>query len=158
MKTAKEKAEEWGCSKSTVKNYCASGIIPPAEKTGPRGGWMIPDEWGKPPMSRHGLCYLLDTIVQLNSGVQYGEIQFGYSDETIKSGYGYLISHAFMSSIDINHLDRELGNATVTPRGTALIERENNERKDGTKFKVHGGLAANAGIVSAEFGGVVTND
>lgn len=149
-KSVKEKALEWGCSKSTVKSYCSSGIIPPAEKTGNRGAWMIPDDWPKPPMTRHGLCFLLDTIYQLNCGVSYQSIKWGYQDKQVVDGYNYLVGAAFMSSIDTNELSNTLVSATVTPRGEKLIERENYESKGKTSFKAHIVAKANVGLGSIE--------
>jgi len=157
-KTAKEKAKEWNCHESTVSKYCASGIIPPATKEGKPAKWQIPDDWNKPPMGRHGLCYLLDTIYQLNHGVEYSALKFGYSEDETKKGYEYLISYAFMSTIDVEKLSEELKNATVTPRGKALIQRENTESKGKTTYKAHVTATANIGVASIEVGAEVSNE
>ena len=151
MKNVSEKAREWDCSVSTVKRYCASGIIPPAEKRGIRGAWQIPDNWNRPPMTRRGLCYLLDTIYQLNHGVLFGDVSWGYSEDEVKSGYSYLISSAFMSSFAVNDLENALANATVTPRGAELIDRENRENKK-TRFRAHLTGRANIGLAELEGG------
>ena len=157
-KTIKEMAKEWGCSESTVRNYCASGIIPPAEKLGSPRRWRIPDEWPKPPMTRHGLCFLLDTVYQLNHGVRYSSLKWGYPDDEVKAGYDYSISSAFMSYIDTACLPEKLVDATVTTRGAELINRENNESKGKYKFKAHITTKVNVGIVSIEAGGEISNN
>lgn len=156
-KTVKEKAKEWGCSESTVRSYCSSGIIPPAFREGKLKKWMIPDNWDKPPMARHSLCYLLDTIYQLNNGVAYDAIKWGYKSDDVKKGYDYLIGAAFMSTIDTNHLESALISASVTPRGKVLIEKENTESKGKTSFKAHVTATANVGIASVEVGAEVSN-
>ena len=151
--TTKEKAKEWGCTEKTVRQYCNDGIIPLAEKVGRR--WQIPDDWGKPPMTRHGLCVLMDTIYQLNHGVSFDSLKWGYSDETIKAGYDYLISVAFISTIDTSKLSEELINSTVTPRGKEIIDKEN--AKNHCHYNVHITARANLGIISLEGGGEVSN-
>lgn len=156
-KTVKEKAKEWGCSGSTVTKYCSSGIIPPATKEGRPAKWQIPDEWPKPPMSRHGLCFLLDTIYQLNHGVIYENLKMGYALDEVREGYKYLISSAFMSFVDVNDLKSSLSGATVTPRGAALIEKENIESKGKMNFKAHGTIKTTIGVASAEVGAEVSN-
>lgn len=157
-KTVEQKSKDWGCSSATVRKYCASGLIPPAEKVGRMHKWMIPDEWPKPPMSRHGLCFLLDTIYQISSGVEYKAIKWGYSREDVIAGFEYLIGAVFMSTIDTNNLENELGNAFVTPRGEALIEKENSE--GGRKIKYTARLKGKAsfGIGSLEAEGELSNE
>lgn len=157
MATTKEKAEAWGCAQTTVRDYCASGIIPPAEKKGVPPRWDIPDAWPKPPMGRHGLCYLLDTVCQINSGVAFDSIAWGYRADTIRCGYEYLISSAFMTTIDTRKLESTLADAKVTPRGMSLIERENQEGKSKTKFRAYASLRADIGLASLEAGGEVAN-
>ena len=156
-KTVQEKAKEWECSPSTVTKYCSSGIIPPAEKVGKPAKWIIPDEWPKPPMTRHGLCFLLDTIYQLNHGVRYEDLKMGYNANELKNGYEYLISSAFMSSIDIDNLIGTLRSSIVTPRGEALIEKENKESKGKVNFKAHVTAKATIGLASVELGADVSN-
>ena len=151
-KTVKEKAKEWKCSESTVRSYCLSGIIPPAIQIGKLKKWSIPDEWPKPPMPRHGLCYLLDTIYQLNNGVTYDAIKWGYKIEDVKKGYDYLISSAFMSTIDTNNLQSSLLSASITPRGKSLIEKENSESKGKTSFRAYVTGKVNVGVASVEVG------
>jgi len=148
-KTVNEKAQEWNCSDSTVKRYCVSGIIPPAEKDGRR--WLIPDEWPKPPMTRHGLCYLMDTIYQLNHGVAFSAIKWGYPEEEVVKGFAYLIGAAFITTFDPQNMAEELVNSSLTPRGEALIERENAESKVKTSYKAHMTTGINVGVLSAEF-------
>ncbi|WP_332306272.1 MULTISPECIES: helix-turn-helix domain-containing protein [Enorma] len=157
MATTKEMARKWGCSESTVRNYCASGIIPPAEKSAFPSKWIIPDDWPKPPMGRHGLCFLLDTICQLNNGVEYESIRWGYKPSDIQKAYAYLISAAFMSTIDTNHLSTELQKSIITPRGAELIERENREGKSSTKFRANFKVAGDVGVASFEVGGEMLN-
>ena len=97
-KTVKEKAKEWGCSESTVRSYCSSGIIPPAFREGKLKKWMIPDNWDKPPMARHSLCYLLDTIYQLNNGVAYDTASLA-----IKMSW-FMFNASFVQSSIVNTL------------------------------------------------------
>lgn len=152
----KQAAEKWGCSVSTVKKYCASGIILTAEKVGMRNKWEIPDECLKPPMSRHGLCCLLNIIHQLNSGVEFSALDLGYSDDQVNAGFEYLVRNAFMSTIDLSNLADELKSATVTSLGKKLIELENNSRSK-THFVAHMKSTANLGVASIEVGGIVSN-
>ena len=148
-KNIREIAEQWGCDEDTVRRYCASGIIPVAEKI--KRKWSIPDEWPKPPMTRHMLCFLLDTIYQLNHGADFRALKFGKRAEEIKAGYDYLISSGFMSSIDTTKLETDLVKAIVTPRGEALIKRENIENnKKSIHFKSHVMAKANVGVASVE--------
>lgn len=155
--TVKEKAKEWGCSQTTVRDYCTSGIIPPAEKKGRPPKWEIPDAWPKPPIGRHGLCYLLDTVCQINNGAAYSSITWGYKTDVIRQGYDYLISSAFMSTIDTGNLESTIAEATVTPRGMSLIERENREGKSKIKFRAYTSFKADFGLASLEAGGEVAN-
>lgn len=157
MATAKEKAKEWNCSPRTVTEYCSSGIIPPAEKNGRFGGWEIPESWPKPPMRRHQLCFLLDTIDLIHLGAVYGELEMGYPREKILDGYRYLVSSGFMTSFDLSDLDNDLGSAYVTNRGVALIESENAAIKTSVKFTARARAFASLGIASVEAGCEVSN-
>lgn len=156
-KTTADMARKWGLSTSTVRRYCASGIIPSAEQNGRFGSWRIPDEAEKPPLSRHGLCFLLDTISQLNNGVKHKDLKWGYKEDTIIAGYDYLIGCAFMSSIATNNLENELINARVTPRGEELIKRENDESKGKTNYKAYISGKVSVGVASIEAGIELTN-
>ena len=151
----KEASKKWNCSVETVRNYCASGIIPQAEKMGKT--WNIPVGCKKPPMTRHGLCFLLDTIYQLNNGVSYEAVSWGYSMSEVRKGFDYLISNAFMTSIDVNRLNKELKNASVTDRGKNLIERENSENKNRPNYKAYVSTEANFGIAKVGLGGEISN-
>lgn len=157
-KTIKETARRWKVSEATARKYCQSGIIPPAEKIGKRGKWMIPENWDKPPMTRHGLCYLLDTVYQLQHGVSFVQIQWGYTKDEVKEGFRYLASSAFISSLDIDNLESALLAAVVTPRGVDLINRENKESEGKTNYKVALSAKANIGLLSAEAGIELTNE
>lgn len=108
-------------------------------------------------MRRHGLCFLLDTICQLNCGADYNSIQWGYKPEDVRNGYDYLISSAFMSTVDTNSLPDELKNSRITPRGAELIERENREGRSKTKFKAYIAVRGNFGVASFEAGGEMTS-
>ena len=152
-KTTKEKAKEWGCSDRTVRDYCASGIIPPAEQL--HGKWDIPDEWPKPPMTRHKLCFLMDTVYQLNHGSKFDDIRWGFSDVDVIKGFNYLLGAVFISNLDTKHLAETLKDAIVTPRGAALIAKENEVSK--VKFKAHITAKADLGPVSLEIGGEISN-
>lgn len=157
MSTAKEKAKEWNCSPRTVAEYCSSGIIPPAEKNGRFGGWEIPENWPRPPMRRHRLCFLLDTIYQLNSGVSYSALKWGVSDSDVIAGFDYLISAAFMSTIDTGNLAHELRRATVTPRGQQLIEADNRANNGKTHYRTHINAEAGIGLAKVNVGGEISN-
>lgn len=157
MATVKEMAKKWGCSESTVKRYCASGIVPPAEKTGVSSKWIIPDDWPKPPMGRHGLCFLLDTVCQLGCGVEYKSIRWGYKPDEVRNGYAYLVSSAFLSTIDPNNLETSLVKAQITLRGAELIDKENQEGHSKIKFRAYLALKDPLGIASLEVGGEVKN-
>lgn len=145
-------ASKWGCSPSTVRTYCRSGIIPPAEKVGVMKKWYIPDEWEKPPFTRTGLCYLMDTIEQLKEGVVFAKIKWGYPEEKIKEGYDYLISHGFISSFDLNRLEYELFNSSLTSRGKDLLNRERQENRKLVVEEQHRGVEFDAGVLKGVFG------
>jgi hypothetical protein len=153
-KNLKELENEWGYKASTIRKYCASGIIPPAEKN--KGKWVIPDEWPKPPMTRHRLCFLLDTIFQLKHGAIFDALKLGNKEE-VKAGYDYLISSGFISFFNTDNLSHELVNATVTPRGEALIERDNKENKKSAHFTAHLTAKAGVGLASVEGGIKLSN-
>ena len=156
-KSIVEKSKEWQCSASTIRRFCQSGIIPPAEKQSSNGRWQIPDDWPKPPMTRHALCFLLDSIYQLKSGVDFNDIRFGYSNEEIKQGYNYLIWAAFMSSINTDNLSKELAHSNVTPRGEALIKREIDEGKSHYSSSAYLDAKLNLGVATLTIGGKVNN-
>ena len=149
-KTIAQKAYEWKCSESTVRRYCASGIIPTAEQVGVRKVWQIPDDCKKPPLTRHGLCFLLDTIYQLNHGARYDPSSWGYAEETIRAGFEYLVSFAFMTPFSWENAESELKGCSVTPRGEELIRRENAESQGKVSFQAHVSAKANLGIASVE--------
>ena len=153
----KQAAEKWGCKASLVRDYCSAGIIPPAEKAGQRGKWTIPDDWPKPPMTRHGLCFLLDTVYQLNAGATYDSVKWGYPIDTVTAGYEYLTGSAFMSAINIKKLESELMKAVVTPRGLDLIQRENDKGKSKIKFTAGIKARATVGFASFQAEGGVSN-
>lgn len=157
-KTAEEKAREWNCSISFVRKCCSSGLIPPARKVGRMHKWMIPKDWPKPPMPRRSLCFLLDTIHQLNCGVTYNAIEWGYPNDDIVAGFNYLVRTAFISTIDTANLAHELQGATVTPRGQDLIERENRESEKDVRFTAHVKAKASVGVASLEFNGGLSNE
>ena len=156
-KTTTGMAKKWGLSTSTVRRYCSTGIIPSAEQIGLLRRWSIPDEAEKPPLSRHGLCLLLDTIYQLNNGVDYKSLKWGHTKKNVKAGYNYLVSCAFMSTINTNNLEKELINARVTPRGEELIKRENDESKGKTNYKAYISGKISVGVASVEGGIELTN-
>ena len=108
-------------------------------------------------MGRHGLCFLLDTICQLNCGVEYESIRWGYEAKEIRDGYDYLVSTAFMSTIDTSNLTVELKRSHITPRGVQLIEKENEKGRSKTKFTAYAKIRGSIGIASLEAGGEVSN-
>jgi len=124
--TLREKAKEWDLSKNAVRQLCMQGVIPTAERF-PGIRWRIPANCPKPPMSRHGLCFLLDSIYQFNDGATFDMTQWGYSIEQIKDGYEYLISLGFMTPFNWDNKEEELPLCRVTQRGSDLITRANNE-------------------------------
>ena len=66
-------------------------------------------------------------VCQLKCGVEYDSIQWGYKAKEIHDGYDYLISSAFMSTIDTDNLSEELEKSVITPRG-AGADRERKPR------------------------------
>ncbi len=154
----KEASKKWGCSQSTVRRYCKSGIVPLAEKVGTFKKWDIPDDLDKPPLTRFRLCFLMDSIIQIsNNDIDFDKISWGISEEELKNGYDYLIKNMFVSSFDVNNLKDELKKAKLTERGISLIQREIDESKNETKFSAYVKLKGNVGIVGAEIGGEVSN-
>lgn len=158
MKTAKRMAEEWGVSKSTVIRWCASGIIPPADQAGKMKVWAIPDDWPKPPMARHGLCFLMDTICQIISGANIYKLKFGYEAERVAKGYQYLIDAGFITAINTDDLQAELPKARILPRGEDLLERENKDSKGKVNYKVTIAAKATIGVASIQATGSFGNE
>lgn len=152
----KQASKKWECSASTVKRYCKSGIIPPAEKI--RNKWVIPDNCEKPPLTRRGLCYLMDTIYQIKDGVDVENITWGYSEDYVRRGYNYLISFAFITFFNVKNLESDLGTASVTPRGKELIIREYKESKG--KYRINTTLRGeiNIGLARAEIETEILNN
>lgn len=156
MKSASEMAEKWGYSTATVRKYCNTGVIPPAEKKKAR--WCIPDDWPRPPMGRHALCFLMDTLYQVNHGVKLDAIKWGYSVEDVRNGFKYLMEAAFISTFNIDNFEVEVAQASVTPRGQELIALENEACKGKYFYKAH--VNAKVGIppfASTDFGVEVSN-
>lgn len=141
-------AQKWNCSESTVRKYCRSGIIPTAEKIGLRNKWQIADDSPKPPMTRHGLCYLIDTIYQLKKGADYQQIVWGYNTQQVKAAYRYLIGALFITAFNVDNMAEELKHAKLTPRGLDLLKREIQENKNGVKFKTALNATLNLGVAS----------
>ena len=57
----KEASKKWGCSESTVREYCKNGLIPLAEKKG--FNWDIPDEMQSlPPVTLNKAVFLMKCI------------------------------------------------------------------------------------------------
>lgn len=144
--TTSEKAREWGYSESMVRKLCRSGVIPPAEKVAVK--WDIPDRWPKPPLTRHKLCFLLDTINLIHNGSSYTDFKLGYLEDVIKESFQYLISVGFMTEIDINHIDRDLETAAITTRGVDLMRREENDSNGSIHFHLRAGGNINLGVAS----------
>lgn len=143
----KQASKKWRCSASTVRRYCNTGVIPPAEKI--RNRWVIPDDCEMPPLTRYGLCLLMDTIYQIKDGVDVKKIRWGHSDETVRRGYEYLVGYAFISSFDVNRLESELKHVTITSRGKDLILREEKEGKSKYTFNTRLWAEINLGVVNA---------
>ena len=141
---------EWGCSASTIREYCRSGIIPPAEKVGRPMRWAIPNGWPKPPMTRHGLCFLMERIELLKEGVSFDAIRWGYSYEKVVAGFDYLVQAGFISTVDTSELATSLLKAKITTMGNELLKREKNENGVTTKTTVSAGVKVNLGVVSTE--------
>ena len=158
MRKAREMAVKWNCCNSTVVRWCASGIIPPAEQTGKTKTWMIPDDWPKPPMTRHGLCFLIDSICQTVNGANSQELKLGYSDEKAKEGYQYLVDAGFISNINPAKFRTELISARILPRGEELLRREAEDSNGKINYKVTLAAKANIGIASIEATGSVENE
>lgn len=130
----KQASKKWGCSSSTVRNYCSSGIIPPAEKIGRK--WVIPDDCEKPPLTRHGLCFLMDTIDQIDEETDVKNIKWGYSEEKVREGCEYLKDYLFISSPQKYNFELLLKTARITNCGHALIERQAEKNKGKYKIKL----------------------
>lgn len=144
---ATQAAEKWGCSASTVREYCRSGLIPPAEKSIKFPfKWDIPDEWEKPPLTRVGLCELIEKIEQIKEGVKFESIKWGYSIEKIREGYAYLIGYGFISTFDLDKMESELDNVSLTKRGKELLERKVQESHQKAK-ETHINAEMNLGVV-----------
>lgn len=133
--TTRETAKRWGCSQKIVQSYCIDGIIPSAEKRG--FFWDIPEEAEKPPLSRHGLVLLLDTVNQLADGVVIKIKKIGYKESDVEAGFRYLSEKLFISGFDDNiPIEEALLNAKCTQRGIKLMTTHEEAKKKGRKKEV----------------------
>ena len=151
---AKETAKRWGCSPSTVKEYCRTDIIPSAEKIKSKANrlvWDVPAECTKPPMTRHGMCTILDTAFLIQDGANFEVVKWGRSINDVKDCFRYLAENAFITDYDNTKSFEELVYAIkVTLRGEDLIRSDAQDKKKPLHYKVKGELNFKVASVSVE--------
>ena len=150
--TSRDTAKRWGCSVSKVTQYCREGLVPLANKP-KRKAWEIPDNSPMPPLSRRGLCVLLDNLIQIQSGASLDLNAFGYNESVLKKAYDFLSDLGFIKKFNKSTpLDVALINTEITPRGQKLIEDNLNENKKvDSKTTLKGHIGATIGVANAGF-------
>ncbi len=116
----KEAAVKWGCSETTVREYCKSGMIPLAEKK--IFGWEIPDEMEKkPPVTRTKAVYLMRCISDDDLPVTRGY----WSEEKLIAALEYLSDVKFILDYEGNvSLEEAVKRSRISTIGKELIEKE----------------------------------
>ena len=128
----REAAAKWNVKPRTVAEYCNQGLIPAAEKIKKLGRlvWEIPEDCVKPPMSRHGFCFLISQACLIKNGGDYQQVNWNYPLNTVIDGYKYWASNLFINSFDEKNMENAIKNFTITKRGLELIRKENASQND----------------------------
>ena len=135
----KEAAVKWGCSETTVREYCRSGMIPLAEKK--IFGWEIPDEMEKkPPVTRTKAVYLMRCISDDALPVTRGY----WSEEKLIAALEYLSDVKFILDYEGNvSLEEAVKRSRISTIGKELIAKEskkNIEKSIGAEISAEGGI------------------
>ena len=121
----KEASKKWGCSESTVREYCKRGLIPLAEKRG--FNWDIPDEMQYlPPITVHKAVFLMKCIEDnvLPETSKY------WNEEKMVDALEYLSDMRFIVNYDgHSSLEQAAKKSKVSKLGKELIKKA--DRKQG---------------------------
>lgn len=149
MKTVKEKAKEWECSESDVREFCA--IIPNAYKLKKFPFmWQIPDV-PMPPFKPQLAVKYIEHIGLIKQGANIDFESLGYSIEKTEEFYEYLANNGYITKIEEKgNLNKRLKKASITTLGHSLVDnlqsKKTNKLKKTTKT-AH--IDANLGVVEA---------
>ena len=129
----KEASKKWGCSESTVREYCKNGLIPLAEKKG--FNWDIPDEMRSlPPVTLHKAVFLMKCIEDnvLPETSRY------WNEEKMVDALEYLSDMRFIVNYDGHiSLEQAAKKSKVSKLGKELIKKA--DRKPGkNEFGIEG--------------------
>ncbi|UUM12044.1 hypothetical protein NQU17_00330 [Clostridiaceae bacterium HFYG-1003] len=139
----KDTARRWGRSEKVVRTYCQEGIVPSAEKKG--RFWDIPQNAPAPPLTRHGLVLLLESILLQADGAAVNVRRIGYPEIEVVLGYRYLSDQLFISGFsETEPIEKALAQAKCTQRGRKLIAAHEESKNKGRKM-IAGEIGINAG-------------
>lgn len=148
--TSKEAAKKWGCSTSTVTEYCRNGLIFGAERI--RGKWDIPENAGKPPMSKGQMRKFLQNLLSLREGAEIDWNLTGYPLEKIKEVYLYLAGMGYVKNI--NKIEKDLTallqNASLTTQAKEFFALEEYAKALENQTKTTASFAINTGVINGK--------
>lgn len=140
--TPNEMAKKWECSADWVRQRCAEGMIPLAEKQKNRK-WDIPETVSKPPCTRYRAVVLLKLLLEKAEGNDV-ELFPGNDYKTNEEIYRYLSDNGFITRFTHKKIRKDLDNAKVLNEGKKLIENEAIKKKrqvtKRTKFFAEGNI------------------
>lgn len=159
MATTKEIAEKWGVKPRTVADYCASGMVPSADKTD--GIWDIPLDTPKPYCTSYKAAQYLKHIKSIQEGAS-PNISLICSDSNKNVDcIDFLGSIGFCSKVKwINcdgqiDFDRSLSNVIITADGNNLIVREQRKQEKEESAELEVGAYGEVSIGIAKVGGSI---
>lgn len=149
MASTKQMEKIWNVSSQTIASWCASGLIPSADKIS--GRWDIPQDAPKPPCT----CYMAYRYLLMIASVQEGaEPDFTLlrkPDTAIVDCFQYLKEAGFCTKIswksDQGTIDfmKSLKDVRITDAGKALMENEKKKLDKETKKKISASFDAKVG-------------
>lgn len=150
----KKAAELWGCSQSTVRKLCNTGMIPGIEKEGII--WNIPDEMTKmPPVTRARAVYLLQCIEEDT----LPEMKNYWSMDKMVDALAYLSDKRFIIGYEGHtSLEEAAKKCKVSELGKELIRKASrgNFQEIGGEVSVEAGIDKGQPVVKVK-GGISTN-
>lgn len=147
MKTTKEKANDWNCKVSDVRDYCK--IIPDAIKSDKFPFcWLIPDV-AKPPMKFKEAVNFLKKILLIKEGAEINFLAIGYETSKVNDIYTYLANNGYITSLNSEtDLNKKLKSASLTSLGKKLMKSAEKKKVNRTTKK-SAYIGLNAGLIQA---------
>lgn len=135
MATTKEIGAEWNVKANTVAEYCASGLVPGADKVD--GKWVIPAGTPKPMCTSYKAAQYLIYLRNIEEGASPNILLICSDQKTNIDCIEYLSNIGFCSSVKwVNSNDGQidfensLRGVKVTDSGINLILKEQNKKKN----------------------------